>query len=169
MAAYSMSMQQPGMTSLCGCRFEVETDGESMDVLDVSLDKMKDESADEQDEPGDDQDSAYGGPVRPHTLVCQCYCKTCVGDALQLSSHHLIAICCASRQWWCELHACIPSDLLMRVKQFRQERCLRPILLHQVPMYTVHENNDNILLCRYSLSLIPSCRKLSQATWKSGE
>ena len=42
-----------------------------MDVLDVSLDKMKDEAADEQDEPEDDQDSAYGGPVRPHRLVCR--------------------------------------------------------------------------------------------------
>ena len=59
------------MTSLYGCRFEVETDGESMDVLDVSLDKMKDEAAEEQDEPEDDQDSAYGGPVRPHRSVCQ--------------------------------------------------------------------------------------------------
>ena len=68
-------MQQPGMTFLYPCRFEVETEGESMEVLDVSLDKMKDESADEQDEPEDDPDSAYGGPVRPHLSVCQYCCK----------------------------------------------------------------------------------------------
>ena len=45
------------------CRFEVETDGQSMDIVDVSLDKMKDDGSTEEEEEEEDDDSVYGGPV----------------------------------------------------------------------------------------------------------
>ncbi len=42
-----------------GCRFEVETDGEYVRILDVSLEKVT-----EDDEPEDeDEETVYGGPV----------------------------------------------------------------------------------------------------------
>ena len=48
------------------CRFEVETDGQSMDIVDVSLDKMKDDGSteeEEEEEEEEDDDGVYGGPV----------------------------------------------------------------------------------------------------------
>ncbi len=49
------------------CSFEVETDGDSIDILDVSLDKMRDEdSINEEEEEEDEDEEIYGGPVRCH-------------------------------------------------------------------------------------------------------
>ena len=47
------------------CSFEVETDGVSIDILDVSLDKMKDEESpmEEEEDEDEDEESVYGGPV----------------------------------------------------------------------------------------------------------
>lgn len=46
------------------CSFEVETDGDSIDILDVSLDKLTDEDSTEEEEAEDeDEESVYGGPV----------------------------------------------------------------------------------------------------------
>ena len=62
------------------CSFEVETDGDSIDILDVSLDKMSDENsleeqlAEEEDdeEVEEDEESVYGGPVsRPEDISTQ--------------------------------------------------------------------------------------------------
>lgn len=44
-----------------GCRFEVETDGEYMNIIDVSLEAVTEEGEEEDDEV--DEDTAYGGPV----------------------------------------------------------------------------------------------------------
>ncbi|CAL5220697.1 g2751 [Coccomyxa viridis] len=43
--------------------FEVETDGDSIDILDVSLDKMRDEDSTEKEEEEDEDEEIYGGPV----------------------------------------------------------------------------------------------------------
>ena len=53
------------------CSFEVETDGDSIDILDVSLDKMTDEDSteEEEDEEDEDEESVYGGPVSQRDLA----------------------------------------------------------------------------------------------------
>ena len=53
------------------CSFEVETDGDSIDILDVSLDKMTDEDSTEEEveEDEEDEESVYGGPVSHHDVA----------------------------------------------------------------------------------------------------
>ena len=64
--ALRFSATSQGSTMICllsCCRFEVETDGQSMDIVDVSLDKMKDDGSTEEEQEEEDDDSIYGGPV----------------------------------------------------------------------------------------------------------
>ena len=61
------------------CSFEVETDGDSIDILDVSLDKMRDEDStkeEEEEEEDEDDEEIYGGPVRCHLEVSGAWALT---------------------------------------------------------------------------------------------
>ncbi len=48
--------------SACWCSFEVETDGEYIRILDVSLEGVKDDASTEETV-DEDEDTLYGGPV----------------------------------------------------------------------------------------------------------
>ena len=62
------------------CRFEAETNGDYLRILDVSLDPIVEPEADglqeegeedEEDPLGDEEDTSYGGPVRAKILGLQ--------------------------------------------------------------------------------------------------
>ena len=77
------------------CSFEVETDGDSIDILDVSLDKMRDEDSTEKEEEEDEDEEIYGGPVCCHPEVSE------LRDLLASAWHKLPQCQLPSRlNWW---------------------------------------------------------------------